>query len=130
MPNVPTGHGDWLSLRLERRGERIQMWVNDIKGPSVTDNTYGAGRAGIAGFSQYHVRGLKIDGKQVDGGPWPEGDKRGRPWFHIESDLGLGDIQASTALCKTDDEILLSLNINRDDSSHSPAGWQTIIASL
>ena len=127
IPNVPAYMDkDWLSLKVQRSGNSICMWLNGVKGPCITDATYGPGRVGIAGFSLYRVRNLKIDGRRVDGAPWPGGDKRGRPWFHIEPDVSLGDVQASTNLCKIGDEILAAINTGRNTSVHDTnAKWTT-----
>ena len=126
MPNVPCVGKDWMSLKVQRSGNCIQMWLNGVKGPGVTDTTYGAGRVGIAGFSTFQVRNLRIDGKSVNGPPWPGGDKRVRPWFHIEPDLDLGDVQASVGLCKIDGEILAVVKIGRNTSvASASAEWTT-----
>jgi hypothetical protein len=117
MTNVPAYvKGDWLTLKVQRSGNTIQMWVNGVKGPSVTDMTYGPGRAGLAGFSLYRVRNLRINGRAADGKPWPGGDQRGKPWFHLSPDPSLGDIQSSTGLCKMNDEIVAAINVGRDAS--------------
>ncbi len=120
VPNVPLQGNMWRSLKVERRGNRIQMWVGGVKGPCITDDTYGAGRVGIAGFSQYSIRNLKIDGRPVEAGPWPEEDRRRVPWFEPISDLSLGDYQAPSQLVKlSDDELIMSVNIGRDALSTS-----------
>ncbi len=80
MHNV-TPHGNlWQSLKLERRGKQMQMWVGGVKGPGVSDETYGAGRVGIAGYSgglNWAMRNLRINGRAVEAPAWPEGDRRG-----------------------------------------------------
>ncbi len=120
VPNVPLQGNVWRSLKVERRGNRIQMWVGGVKGPCITDDTYGAGRVGIAGFSEYSIRNLKIDGKPAEAGPWPEEDRRRMPWFEPISDLSLGDYQAPSQLVKlSDDEIIMSVNIGRNALSTS-----------
>jgi len=120
MPNVPCHFNIWRSLRVERHGNRIQMWVNGVKGPCVEDDTYGPGQVGIAGFATYKVRNLKIDGKPAKAKSWPQGDFRGQPWYHIEPDLGLGDYQKLGRLCKlSDDEIIVTLVIGRKSSCFS-----------
>ena len=115
MPNCPFYYDYWMPLRVERRNNRIQMWVNGVAGPSVIDDTYGAGRVGIAGFSRYSIRKLKIDGRTVDGPPWPGGDQRREPWFHVGEELGV-TLHGSVRLCKiSEDEILMvSLEGNPD----------------
>ena len=127
MPNVPAfAHDDWLSLRLQRLGDRMQMWVNGVAGPCVTDRAYGAGRVGIAGFSQYRVRNLRIDGRPAPAGHWPCEDRRVQPWFHIEDDLDLGDVQRGVLVCKTSDGAIHAvLSIGRDTSVHNAsAQWR------
>ena len=118
MPNVPLHQNVWRSLKVERRGNRMQMWVNGVKGPCAVDDTYGAGRVGIAGFSRYRIRNLKIDGKRVEGGPWAQEDRRGRPWSEPEPRVALGDHHWAWPLLKlSDEEVLLPITILRDGCS-------------
>ncbi len=118
MPNVPLHRNVWLSLKVERRGNRIQMWVNGVKGPCAVDDTYGAGRVGIAGFSRYHIRNLKIDGKRVEAGAWAQEDRRGRPWAEPEPGVEHGDHHWAWPLLKVSDgEVLLPITILRDGYS-------------
>ena len=62
MPNVVTHWNAMLNMKVKRRGSHIQMYVNGVKGPFVVDDTYGPGRAGLAGFGKCRVQNLKIDG--------------------------------------------------------------------
>ncbi|MDP6439188.1 MAG: hypothetical protein QGH74_06120, partial [Candidatus Brocadiia bacterium] len=126
MPNVPLHADEWRGLKVERRGDQIQMWVAGVRGPCVTDDTYGAGRIGIGGFSRYSIRNLKINGQPAEHckcrldrcGPWPEGDRRGQPWINPVPDLGLGDFQHPWGLIKlSDDEVIMPVWIGRDEYS-------------
>jgi hypothetical protein len=115
MPNVQLHGNLWRTFRVERRGNRIQMWVEGVKGPCVTDETYGAGRVGIGGFAQYSIRNLKINGQPAECGPWPEDDRRGRPWINPVADPSPGDHHWGWAMVRiTDDEIILPIRIARD----------------
>lgn len=90
MPNVPLHGNIWRSLKVERQGNHIQMWVGGVKGPFVIDDTYGPGRIGIAGFaggSRYIIRNLEVNGEPKDSGSWPEEDRRGAKWFEPVPDL-------------------------------------------
>jgi hypothetical protein len=111
MHNVPLHGNIWRTLKVERRGSVIQMWVNGVKGPCVHDDTYGAGRIGVAGYSGSHnwaIRNLKINGQPVDAPPWPEGDRRGKPYFEPLADLNPDELQHAFRLFKlSDDEILM-----------------------
>ncbi|MDP6438298.1 MAG: exo-alpha-sialidase, partial [Candidatus Brocadiia bacterium] len=127
MPNVPLHGNEWRSLKVERRGNRIQMWVAGVKGPCVTDDTYGAGRVGIGGFSRYSIRNrsnrhlecLQINGRPVDCGEWPEEDRRGQPWINPVPDLSLGDFQHPWHLLKvSEDEVIMPVVIGRDKYSN------------
>ncbi|MDP6440066.1 MAG: sialidase family protein, partial [Candidatus Brocadiia bacterium] len=127
MPNVPLHGNVWRTLKVERRGDRIQMWVAGVKGPCVTDQTYGAGRVGIGGFSKYSIRNLKINGRPVEHckcrldrcGEWPEEDRRGQPWINPVPDLSLGDFQHPGPLTKlAADEIIMPVTIGRDGCSN------------
>ena len=118
MPNVPCHSNMWRTLKVERRGDKMQMWVNGVKGLCVRDSRYGAGRVGLAGFSNFLVNNLKIEGRPVERAAWTEGDLRGQPWSHIEPDLSLGDFQGPGQLVRLDDEILLPMIVGRDSSCH------------
>ncbi len=126
IPNVPLHGNVWRTLKVERRGNVIQMWVDGVKGPEVTDDTYGEGRVGIGGFYKYSVRNLQINGQPAEHckcrldrcGPWPEEDLRGRPWINPEPELTLGDHHWPWPLTRiTDDEIILPLRIARNGAS-------------
>ena len=118
MPNVPVHRDSWRSLKVERRGNRIQMWVNGVKGPSVIDETYGAGRVGVAGFSRYQIRNLKIDGKAAEAGTWVKEDRRGRPWMEPQPAEDSGECHWPWRITRfSDDEIILPIGILRDDYS-------------
>jgi len=118
MPNVPCHWNVWRTLKVERRGSEIQMWVNGVKGPRVRDDRYGAGRVGVAGFSNFLVRDLRVQGSPAARAAWKAGDFRGRPWFHIEPDLSLGDFQGPGQLVQLGDEIILPMVIGRNASCH------------
>ena len=128
MPNVVCHWNAWLKLRVERRGNRIQAWVDGVKGPGVTDDTYGPGRPGLTGFAKYVVRNLKIDGRPVDGPAWKQGDHRGKPWLVPVPETSRGDFQLAGQLLKlSDDEVLLvSRSYRRQsdplDSVHNVGG--------
>jgi hypothetical protein len=91
------------------------MWVDGVKGPSTTDDTYGAGRVGIAGFSgnlNYFVRNLKINGRSVEAPPWPEGDRRGQAWYEPVADLEPLEGQHPWQMVKlSDGEIIMPVGI-------------------
>ena len=119
MPNVPCHWNMWKSLKVERRGSDITMWVNGVRGPSVRDDTYGPGRAGVAGFARYLIDDIKIDGTPINGPTWREDDLPGRTWSHVEEDLDLGDFQGPGQPVRLpDDEIILPIRIARDTSCH------------
>jgi hypothetical protein len=119
MPNVVCHWNAWLKLKVERRGNRIQMWVDGVKGPGVTDDTYGPGCAGLTGFAKYIVRDLKIDGTPAAGPEWPTGDHRGKPWFLPVPDTDQGDLQdpqGGKMIKLSDNEILLAMPICKEGS--------------
>jgi len=118
MPNIPCHFDSWRTFRVERRGDAIQMYVNGVRGPSVKDDTYGAGYIGVTGYSKYQIRNLKINGTPAAGGPWPDEDRRKTPWFLPAPTPPHGELQMANALYRLDkDEILLVLNMSgrRDD---------------
>ncbi len=129
VPNVPFHGNVWRTLKVERRENCIRMWVAGVKGPCITDDTYGAGRVGIAGFSKYSIRNLKIDGKPVETGPWPEEDRRRKPWFEPVQDLNLGDYQTPGQLVRlSDGEVIMSVNIGRDALSANRLSMENYLA--
>ena len=119
MPNVPPQNNVWRSLKVERRGNQIQMWVAGVKGPCVTDDTYGSGRIGIKGFAGYKVRNLKIDGKPVDSKSWVTEDNHRQPGYNPIPDPSLGDFLHPGPLVRvSNDELIMPVTIGRDQSSN------------
>ena len=102
MPNVVTHWNASLSMKVERRGGRIQMYVNGVKGPVAFDATYGAGRAGVLGHTNYEVRKFKVSGRQVDDGAWPAAGGRTPVWHNPDEDTGYGRIGEPYSLMKFD----------------------------
>ena len=76
MPNVPCQYNVWKTLRVERRGNHIQMWINGVKGPTAVDDSYGPGRVGVCSYNHCTVQNLKIDGKREIAGTWPKAGPR------------------------------------------------------
>ena len=119
MPNVLPHTNIWRSLKVERRGNQIQMWVAGVKGPCVTDDTYGSGRIGIKGFAGYKIRNLKIDGRSADSKSWVTKDYRHQTWYNPIPDLSLGDYQHNHLLLRvSNDELIMPMTIGRDESSN------------
>ena len=118
MHNVQMHVNMWHTMKVERRGKQIQMWIDGVKGPGVIDDTYGAGKVGIGGFSRYQIRNLKIDGKPADAATWVKDDSRGIPWVEPATDYKPGDHHWLGAPFQfSDGEILLPIEITYDDIS-------------
>ena len=119
MHNVPAHQDMWRTLKVERKGNEIQMWVHGVRGPRVRDETYGAGRVGIAGFGDFLVRDVEIEAEQeVEGRGWTAGGRRGASWCHVEEDVSLGDFQHPGQMILDGDQITLPLVIGRNESCH------------
>jgi len=121
VPNVPVHDNIWRKLKVERRGNRMQMWVNGVKGPWAEDDTYGPGRVGIAGFSKYTIRNLKIDGRPARRKRWLGGGLCRQPWYHVEPKAGAHDIQVlfSSLVKLADDEVILGIAVGHHVSCHA-----------
>ncbi|MCK4300450.1 MAG: hypothetical protein KAX80_12990, partial [Planctomycetes bacterium] len=121
VPNVPVQGDIWTKLKVERRGNRMQMWVNGVKGPWAEDDTYGSGWVGIAGFSKYTIRNLKIDGRPARSKRWPGSEPFRQPWYHVEPKASADDMQgALSSLVKlADDEVILGIAIGHHVSCHA-----------
>ena len=124
MPNVPCHLNIWRTLKVERAGKKIRMWVNGVRGPSVRDETYGSGRVGITGFGDFRVRNLRtfstagtVDEK-ADVPVWNMGGEFGAAWHPIEEDLNLGDFQGPGQLIRLKEEVIVTLLIGRKASCH------------
>ena len=118
VPYVVCQWNTWIHLKVERRGNCIQTWIDGVKGPSVVDDTYGPGRVGITGFTRYTVRHLRIDGEAVDGPAWKAGDHRGQPWFLPVPTDDTHVLQGSGELLRlSDDEILMVFDDQRPGSN-------------
>ena len=121
MPNVPVIWDLWGSLKVERRGEMIRMWVNGVEGPCVVDKTYGPGRAGIAGVNKFRIRNLKIDGRRVGPEQWPAADQQRCPWYLSIPEANRGQWHNPASLLKlSDDELLMVASVGRNtlDAGH------------
>ncbi len=118
VPYVVCQWNTWIHLKVERRGNCIQTWIDGVRGPSVVDDTYGPGRVGITGFTRYTVRHLRIDGEAVDGPAWKAGDHRGQPWFLPVPTDDTHVLQGSGELLRlSDDEILMVFDDQRPGSN-------------
>ena len=114
MPNVPVILDAWGSIKVQRRGEIIRMWVNGVEGPCVADPTYGPGHAGIAGASRFRIRNLKIDGRRAGAVHWPTEDRRSRPWALPIPPASRGHWHSPGRFLRlSDDEILMTAYIGR-----------------
>ena len=100
MPNVVTHWNAKLSMKVERRGNQIQMFVNGVRGPFVIDDSYGPGRAGVAGNGGYEVRNFQVEGTPVDAPTWKQDSGRQQVWFTPTHDTGHGTIREPSALIK------------------------------
>ncbi len=130
MPHVVCHWNVWIHLKVERRGNCIRTWIDGVKGPSVTDDTYGAGRVGVTGFPKYTVRNLKIDGEAVDGPAWKGGDHRGKPWFHPVPNEDRTVNQSSGELLRlSDNEILMVLHQQTVDANHAAKSRVSLLLS-
>ena len=119
MPNVPCHLDIWRTLKVERAGSDIQLWVNGVKGPAVRDDTYGPGRVGVAGFGDFVIRDFTIhSSKSVKSSKWLAGKTRGYSWSRVEEDLDFGDFQHPGQLVRLGDDIILPLTIGRNESCH------------
>ncbi len=116
MPNVPTHWNAKLSMKVERRGDQIQMYVNGVKGPFAIDSTYGAGRVGVLGHTDYEVTNFKVSGRQVDGGAWPGESARKGVWINPDLDTGYGVVREPYSLMKFQSgELVAAINSREGD---------------
>ncbi len=119
MHNVPCHLNIWRSLRVERRGSHIQMWVNGVKGPNAIDDTYGPGRVGVSGFNRWAMRNLQIDGRKADVTGWPENQTRKRNFAEPFAHEGGYVYHGPSTLNKlANGEILLTTIKNRSNSPY------------
>ncbi len=103
MPNVPQQLRRRISLKIERRGHQIQMWVDAVRGPMVIDDTYGPGRIGVSGFIDYRIYDLKVTGKSLPVSQWKTSDHLPQTWFTAEQDTDKGAIQTASAIFRLPD---------------------------
>ena len=127
MPNVVTHWNAMLNMKVKRRGSHIQMYVNGVKGPFVVDDTYGPGRAGLAGFGKCRVQNLKIDGARNPSQAWSVGTARAENWFNPVQDTGYGNIRGPHVMCKLSDrEIVIGIH-SRNGTFHGTADPHMIV---
>ncbi len=110
MPNVPPHANAKLSMKVERRGNKIQMYLDGVRGPFVVDDSYGPGRAGVAGYNDYDVRNFQIEGTTVKGDDWKPNTGSKPAWFTPVKDTGYGYARHPYALMKfTSGEIVAGI---------------------
>lgn len=127
MPNVVAHWNAKLSMKVERRGDRIQMYVNGVKGPFIVDDTFGAGLAGIKGHTDFEVRNFKVSGRQVTAPAAPVQRERVAPrqvWFNPVKDTGYGTLRDPFVLLKLADGRILAGVHSREGMFFGPADPQ------
>ena len=92
MPNVVCHVNARHHLKLERRGGQIRMWIDGVRGPSLADDTYGAGAVGIRGVGDYEVCNFSATGTAVDA-EWQSGVVPAPTWYYPTDDTGYGTIR-------------------------------------
>ena len=117
MPNVPAHEGYRLSMKVERQGNHIQMYVNGVKGPFVVDDTYGPGRSGFMGYTDFEVHNFKVDGITIPPSTWRKVERE-RLWFNPTQDTGYGSIRDVFALLKLEDGDLVAGINSRSSEFH------------
>ena len=121
MPNVPCHLNIWRSLRVQRRGNHIQMWVNGVKGPSAVDDTYGPGRVGVSGYNRGAIRNLKIEGEKVNGPAWAPSGPRKRNFYEPFRNDGPCHYQHPGGICKlANGELIIPVHINNSPNPYTP----------
>ena len=126
MHNVPVQQDTWKSLKVERRGDRIELSVAGVKGPCVTDSTYGPGRCGVAGFSKYMIRNLQINGTPAEAPAWQPRDGRKVAWYEPVPDLSRGPSQPLNGIFRLADDQLLLASTFGEELAEAPQGhYQT-----
>lgn len=62
-PNLPVAAGQWHELRLEARGNKIRIRLNDVEVPELTDTTFTRGKIALwtKSDSESWFAGLRLD---------------------------------------------------------------------
>ena len=108
MPGVPAHWNARLSMKVVRRGDQIQMYMNGVKGPFAIDDTYGAGWAGVSGHTDYRVTNLQLTGTADESRSWPAAGERRQMWFQPDTDTGYGKVRQTFTLLKLHNGDLLA----------------------
>ncbi len=130
MPNVVSHWNAKLSMKVERRGDQIQMYVNGVKGPFVIDDSYGPGCVGVKGHANFEVWNFKAEGKKIESSPWRDGIQPKPIWFNPETNpADSGIIRQPFALLKLADGQILA-GINSRDGGFGRGNYHDISQDL
>ena len=124
MPNVIGHINAKLSIKVERRGNQIQMYMNGVKGPSIVDNTFGAGFAGVKGHRDFEVRNFKASGNEVADFGLRIADSKKQTWFNLATDFDYGALHDPATLMRFQSGELLAGISSREGlfHGHDPEG--------
>ncbi len=79
---VPSNLGLWKKARIEVAGDEFRLFVNGYEAFTVRDRTIpAAGRMGVAGFTQFEIRNLRVEGDALPEQGWNENVRLPKPWF-------------------------------------------------
>jgi hypothetical protein len=120
MPNVPMHFNQRKSLKVTRRGNQIQAFVNGVKGPMVIDDTYGAGYVGVKGWTDFDAIDFRVTGTAVEDPKWTPNVISRKTWFHLVEDTGYGTIREPATLFRFSSGEILAAISSRDGAMFGP----------
>jgi len=82
IPGVPSETDRWYHIKVQCTGEQIRVWVDGRMGPMAADDSFKAGRIGLAGYGGFSFRNVRVSGAPAAVGPWDAGARPARNWFH------------------------------------------------
>ncbi len=121
VPGLPSETDRWYQVKVEAEGPHIRVWVDGFRSMEVTDDTYAAGRIGLAGYGWYAFRNVRIQGAEVESTEWIETGPIPQHTFTV----GLSsDQMPSGCIAPNGDVILAAGNVLVRSTDHGRT-WDT-----
>ena len=107
IPGVPSETDRWFKVRVIADGPQIQVWVDNRRALTVTDETFKSGCVGLAGYGWYAFRNVRISGKAMRPPTWQRETAIPKHAFTLEIP---GDLMPSGCIAPNGDILLAGRN--------------------
>jgi hypothetical protein len=104
VPGLASETDRWYQVKVEAIGPRIRVWVDGQHAVDVTDDSYGAGHVGLAGYGWYAFRNVHIHGVETDPPDWEDAGPVPRHAFTV----GLSSEQMPSGCIAPNGDVILA----------------------